>query len=294
MKKNKWIYIVIAVCLLAGAGYLLVNKTINRGSSVSKKQTVARPADKEKAKRPVTPKKPEVKVAAPRHEGAVGKTGKSKNADELIGNASRNFRNCSSKDEKIDMLDSLTLITDRRVLDVIGEAMKDPDKDVRLAAVTLLEDFTTNDAVPLLAKALEDKNEEIRLSAINSLDGIETPEAAKVLAKCLSDSSEEVRDAAFSSISSRGPEVKEPVAAEAVKSPFPDIKKRVPYLVIDIPSHSVMDILIEGLKDKDPECREEYNSVIRLFVSEEFESYDKAKKWWQENKHKYDRELNEK
>jgi hypothetical protein len=284
-KMKSFLYC-ISICLIVIAGVLLAKILLKKSNtwngSTPKKQEMTTVSS---LPTPAAPGKTPDKSAATPKSGNPEKRG---NPDEAIGNAERNFQNCRTKKEKIDLIDSLSLIIDKRVLDIICEALKDPDGDVRLAAASLLEDFDSNDALPSISKA------DVRLAAITSLDRIDTPEAAKLLLKGLSDNSEQIRDSAFSAITNRDSDVKESIAAEAVKSIYPDIKKKVPYLVIDIPSHNVMEILIEGLKDKDPECREEFNSVIRLFVSEEFDSYGKAKNWWAENKNRYDRELNEK
>ena len=296
MKIKSFLY-VAAICLLVIAGALLFTLSNKSNSSMSKKQTVTAvktyPKDRTATPAP-SQKLPAKPAATSKYDSKHKPYLKHGNPDEVIGNVNRNLKNCRTKDEKIDLIDSLSLITDKRVVDIICEALKDPDNDVRLAAASLLEGFDSNNALPAISKAMEDKNEDVRLAAMNSLDGIDSPEAAKLLLKGLSDDSEQVRESAFSALSNREPEIKEAIAAEAVKSTYPDIKKRVPYLVIDIPSHNVMEILIEGLKDKDPECREEFNSVINLFVSEEFESYEKAKRWWAENKLKYNRDLSEK
>ncbi|MEI6424347.1 MAG: hypothetical protein WCP55_19175, partial [Lentisphaerota bacterium] len=72
------------------------------------------------------------------------------------------------------------------------------------------------------------------------------------------------------------------------------VKSKIADMLIEIPSHNVMNILIDGLKDKDPEFREEVKSTISFFLNEEFEDYNDAKRWWTKNKNRFDSELIEK
>ena len=55
-----------------------------------------------------------------------------------------------------------------------------------------------------------------------------------------------------------------------------------------------MDILITGLKDSNPDFRDTVKSAIEFLVSQEFNTYDQAKKWWDANRGKYNDDLSEK
>lgn len=313
MKNNFWLYGVVVLCLFVLVAALLVNESRKWKSSTAlskEAKKLEKLAVKKGASTAKTPAVTAVRKPLEKPVASSSKTGKSdskkdkkaagdlkeknKNFDAEIENVRKNFKNCKTSEEKIDMLDSLSLITDKRVVDIVREALNDPDDEVRLAAASLLEDFGTEEVIPAVSKALEDKNEEVRLTAINSLESVDSPEATSLLVKGMEDNSEQVRDSVFFALSDKDPEIKEAIAAEAIKSPYNDVKQRVPDLVIDMPSHNVMDILIEALKDKDPEFKEEINSVISFFVSEEFDNYDDAKNWWDQNKDKFDEELFEK
>jgi hypothetical protein len=48
-----------------------------------------------------------------------------------------------------------------------------------------------------------------------------------------------------------------------------------------------MDILIIGLKDPNPDFRNEVRTEINFLVSQKFDTYDQAKKWWDDNRSKF-------
>jgi hypothetical protein len=61
----------------------------------------------------------------------------------------------------------------------------------------------------------------------------------------------------------------------------------------DRSDHKAVDILIEGLKDANPDFREQVNTSLSnlLDLDQEFKTYKEAKDWWSKNQNKYDAEL---
>jgi hypothetical protein len=51
---------------------------------------------------------------------------------------------------------------------------------------------------------------------------------------------------------------------------------------------------LSGRKDANPDFRDEVKSAISFLVSQDFDTYDQAKKWWNANRNKFDNELTEK
>ena len=147
--------------------------------------------------------------------------------------------------------------------------------------------------LPCVVKAMDDSNAEVRTAAVNALRNIDSPEAANILLKGARDEDEEVRDTVFYVLSDKDSATKEAIAKEAILSQYPDVKSKIVEMLVEIPSHNVMDTLINGLKDKEPEFRGEVGSIISFFLGEDFENYDAAKRWWIQNKYKFDNELME-
>jgi HEAT repeat protein len=57
-------------------------------------------------------------------------------------------------------------------LALLAEALKDYDKETRLAAVTSIGTFSNKEAIPALSRALEDYDEEVRLKALEAVNTI--------------------------------------------------------------------------------------------------------------------------
>jgi HEAT repeat protein len=124
------------------------------------------------------------------------------------------------------------------------------------------------------------------------LDGIEeTGVCAPLLGRALLDDSEDVRDAAFSVLDDKLPEEQNVVFAETIVSPHKDVRAQTVDMISFNPSHQAFEILIRGLNDSDPEIVDEVKWTLDYFVSEEFESYDQAVAWWEQNKQRFDEEL---
>jgi hypothetical protein len=301
-KGNFWLYSLVAVCLLVIVGGILYKesrkwsmkkesvrekalpneKTVKEVKAVQPDDGKSSAVEKSKGQKADKPAQP-MKVAT--------KSGNEQEFDKEVDEIVAKYKATKISDEKVDLLESLSLINNRKVLDLIYQALDDPDENVRIAAAALLEDFDSEAVIPIVAKALDDKNEEVRVSAINALDEVDSPEVTNLLVKGIGDNSEEVRDAVSFLVSDRDQGTKEAILKEMVKSKYDDVRSQVTDLAIDVPSHNTMEILLEALKDKDPDFRDEVNSVISFFVSEEFESYEEAKRWWEANKNRFDEEL---
>jgi hypothetical protein len=205
-----------------------------------------------------------------------------------------NFKASTDNDEKIELLGSLGSVDSGKVLDLLYLALDDSDEDVRIAAANLFDGFEGEALIHCVAKAMDDSNAKVRTAAINALVNVDSPETANILLRGSGDKDEEVRDAVFNVLYNKDPEIKETIAREAISSKRQDVKSRVVDLLLEIPSYNVMAILIDGLKDNDPEFRNQVSSVISFFVTEEFKSYDDAKRWWTKNKDRFDEHLAEK
>ncbi len=305
MKKNfLWLYGLIAVGTLLIVAGIVVKEL--------KKPNAEKPVS---GKENTNAKVPRTKVTKTENTANVAKTDQSAKGtlrnskkhgtkpvkemdaaqvDQEVNDALKRYTSTNDPDGKIEILDSLALISNKKILDLVYKALDDPDDDVRIAAAQLLEDFDSSAIIPAVAKALDDKNEEVRLIAVNSLDNVDSPEATNLLVKGIGDGSEDVRDAVFFVLADRDSGTKEAILGEAINSKFPDVKERVPDLAIDTPSHKTMEMLIGALQDNDEEFKAEVVSIINFFVSEDFENYEEAKDWWAQNKDRFDEELFEK
>jgi hypothetical protein len=215
---------------------------------------------------------------------------------KLIASAKAMFENPSKAhdEQKLEMIENLFGVIHPDVVGIVVKALNEENEEIRLAAVELLEEFESEIIVPAVEKALDDKNVEIRETAVNALLNVDSPDATNLLVKGVNDRTPEVREAVFDVLDERPAKIKESVFEKAIHSKHTDVRERVVEMIVDIPSHKVMDILISGMKTDNEEMREEVANVISFFVSEDFETHDEAKEWWEQNKDNFDEELFEK
>jgi len=209
-----------------------------------------------------------------------------------VDSIAQQLKGMTIPEDKIELIDQLQDMDDPAVTALVNSLLDDSDADVRLAALELLEDKTKGDIAACLDKALDDPDDAVREYAATLVDGIKDKDASEMLlAKALEDSSENVREAGFDVIVDKTNDVQEAVFAQSIHSPYQETKETTADAILDISSHSSINILFEGLKDPDPDFVEYINSKIDYLFAKEFDSYDDAVKWWNENKDNYDEEL---
>lgn len=91
------------------------------------------------------------------------------NAPSVIKNMLENETEPAVKKQLIDML---AKDKSKLSLALLTEALKDYDKDTRMAAVSAIGTFSNKEAIPALNRALEDWDEEVRLKALKAVNSI--------------------------------------------------------------------------------------------------------------------------
>jgi len=193
--------------------------------------------------------------------------------------------------EKLELLDDLNYIEDPLVLDIINRELSDPSADIRLSALELLENFDGKEVFSTLRKAFEDSSEEIRIAAIDIIDDVDIPggdpEEADILLKAVNDPSENVRSAALNAIDNKSAYDLEIIGEDAIKSNYPEVKESILESLADTPSVRGVEIIIEGLKDQDPDFRSDVIDELELITDQSFNSYDDARKWWDQHQNEF-------
>ena len=197
----------------------------------------------------------------------------------------------ADSERKIEIIETLSEICPDSVVKIVDKALDDDDPEVRRAAMELLVDYELPDVLPVISKALGDEDEQTREAAVDVLTFVKDPKVGELLVQALGDSSESVRMAALEVAEEQEENVKLDVLKAAISSSYEEVKEDAVSTLIDVSNHYAMDILILGLKDSDAEFREEVNLAISFLISEEFDSYEEAKNWWDANRDKYDDEL---
>jgi hypothetical protein len=199
-------------------------------------------------------------------------------------------------EEKIDFITEYADEHPESAAIMVYNVLDDNDVEVRTAAMEMLamKELSDPNIVFVAAKALKDSEPQIRKSAVEACTSVTDPAVENVLLEAIADSSEDVRTAAIQLADQKEPAIRLSVLEAGITSQYEDVKEPVVSSLIDISSPAAMDVLIMGLKDANPDFREDVKSAITFLVSQDFDTYDQAQKWWNANRDKFDDELIEK
>jgi HEAT repeat protein len=199
-------------------------------------------------------------------------------------------------DEKIEFISDYADEHPESAAAMVYNVLDDKDVNVRTAAMEMLamKDLDDSNVVLVASKALKDSDPQVRKSAVEACTPITDPAVKNVLLEAIADSSGDVRTASLQLADQKEPIVRMDVLKAGITSQYEDVKESVVTSLIDVSSPAAMDILITGLKDANPDFRDEVKSAISLLVSQDFDTYDQAQKWWNANRDKYDNALVEK
>jgi len=204
------------------------------------------------------------------------------------------FDSARTAERKIQLIESLGELyfeNDSSVISLVAKALDDPNLQVGRAAIELLQDYETPEILPVIEKALNSDDEEIREQALMPLSVINDSRAANLLVKALDDTAESVRTTALEVAEEQNDDIMLSVMTEAINSPYDDVKYSIASTLEDRGDHAAVDVLIEGLKSQDPDFHDEINEALDFLIEEEFENYEDALYWWDENRDKFDEEL---
>jgi HEAT repeat protein len=206
------------------------------------------------------------------------------------------FGSSTTADEKVEVLNALGEISPEQnsgVIKVAQDALGDPDSEVGVAAIELLDGYDSPEILPVVEKALKVEYEETRIAALEHLSDIDSPKVGDLLSQALNDTAKDVRTTALDMLDERPDSEQLPILQKGLTSPYEDVKTQVVQKLEDRSDHKGVEMLIEGLKDTNPDFRKEVNTSLSSLIDKEFKSYQEAKDWWNQNKRKYDAELSE-
>jgi hypothetical protein len=206
------------------------------------------------------------------------------------------FESLKDAEDKIDFITDYADEHPESAAIMVYNVLDDNDVEVRTAAMEMLamKELDDPNVVFVAAKALKDSEPQIRQSAVEACTAVTDPAVENVLLEAITDSSEDVRTAAIQLADQKEPIIRLEVLKTGIASQYEDVKEAVVSSLVDISSPAAMDILITGLKDANPDFRDEVKSEINFLVSQDFDTYDQAQKWWNANRSKFDDQLTEK
>ena len=199
-------------------------------------------------------------------------------------------------DEKIEYISDYADEHPESAAVMVYNVLDDGDGEVRTAAMEMLamKELDDPNVVFVADKALRDSEPQVRQSAVEACTHVTDPAVGKVLLDALADESEDVRTAVLQVADQKEPDVFLPVLKAGITSKYEDVKESAVSSLIDASTPAAVDILITGLKDPNPDFRDTVKSAIEFLVSQEFNTYDQAKKWWDANHTKFNDDLSEK
>jgi HEAT repeat protein len=263
--------------LASPAQVVMDNKTAAVANAPAKKVTPPATDDRKKTEPPVAAEQPQ--------EPNLSEPAELKPFDAL-----------KTSEEKVDFISDFADAHPELIPALVYKALDDNDLDVRTAAMEALSASDVNDpnVTYVAAKALKDTEPDIRKSAIQACENLTDPAVGKVFLDALVDESEDVRTAALQAADQKEPAVRLSVLNAGITSKYEDVKESAVSSLIDVSTPAAMDILITGLKDTNPDFRDTVKSAIDFLVSQEFDTYAQAQKWWDANRTKFNDDLSEK
>ncbi len=173
---------------------------------------------------------------------------------DIVDKASKALRMGLSDEEKVKAIEDLEGIDHPIVLEVVNEALDEPNEEVREAALDAVMEIADPVVLPTVMKALDDESPDIREYALDALMDINDESINDALMKALDDE----RSA---------------------------IGKVLGVTIEDIPDPRAVDALIDkGLLSDDDELREDALDSIEFITDHEFKNYSEARAWWDQNR----------
>lgn len=150
---------------------------------------------------------------------------------------------------------SLARYEDPGTAGAFREALRDPDAEIRASAVQALESLKDRSSVGAIAALLRDENVEVRRAAADALDDLPAGAARGELIAALRDPDAEVRSSVIGALA----KLKDPASVEALtaamKDPKPDVRARAIEALHELELPSPPPGLLEALRDPNASVR---------------------------------------
>jgi len=152
----------------------------------------------------------------------------------------------------------------RTIVEALIGVAKDPNVEVRRAAIRSLGQHQHRAALPTLREALRDSDAEVRASALEALSEMQDAASADVIAALLRDANKEVRARAIEALTNL--ELTAPPAGlrDALKDPDAEVRHRAAHAVGHFEDAAAVPTLRAMLEDPNAEVRE---AVVEALAS---------------------------
>ena len=175
-------------------------------------------------------------------------------SEQLVYYAEVAFADGLTVAEKLAALRSLQNIDDPMVVDPVMIAMNDPDSDVRIAALEVMNGREYEEVNEVLIAGLEDDDQDVTDKAMGIIADSDSPIILESIEQALMDSDEKIQKTAIVTLE-------------------------------DIDDIRAVDMLIDiGLVNGDEAIRKVIFDSIEFITEQRFGSYEDAKMWWELNR----------
>ena len=148
-----------------------------------------------------------------------------------------------------------------------------------------------DDLEEIVSVALDDRSVEIRREAMLAFSNVTGPRSVPLLTKASADADEFVRDYALTQI--RGLPINLMMEAHAanITSPHEDVRTGTIRNLANMQNHEGFALMLEAIKDGDPNALEQVNVQAKALVGKSFTNYTEATAWREANRARLDENL---
>ena len=215
---------------------------------------------------------------------------------ELLALALEGLKTIQQPEYRRDLVLALRSVTGRESLMILGDAMRDKDAEVRMAAVTSLAlvDREMENLYEAAEKQLEAGkaiSEDTRLPQLPTEEDVAKLEDSFLA--LANDENEDVRKELNSVLTMMSGNVQMAGYQAIAKSQFPAVRKDG---LADLTGNMTKDkvaVLISYLDDQDEEIRGQAETFCEHFLGESFSSSGDAASWWRLNESRFNEDLTE-
>ncbi|QJE98287.1 hypothetical protein [Luteolibacter luteus] len=156
---------------------------------------------------------------------------------------------------------------------------------------TILAGNTSPQILPVLKVAYDRASDAEKARLLMAAARVEGDGLPEFVARGFEDNSSNVRFAAFDVVDHQDPRMKKVLLLAALRSSKSDVALAgLGELEVDATPDS-LPIIMEGLSSRNSEVREETRGTLQFLLDEEFRDSEAAAQWWQQNRHRFDRNL---
>ena len=201
-----------------------------------------------------------------------------------------------TSDELSDLLldiESDEELDDPVIIDLLVSNLDKMDSDLQISVMEMIANLELEGVLDFARLCFESEDVDVRIAVMDAMEESQLPGVSDLLVFGLSDKDEYVREAAISATDTKERDVVMDVVRTSLDTKYNETRIDILDLLDNHATPESMNLLINELNHKNRDYRESVNEKIFFFISEEFETQQEAKRWWQANKQNFDEELQE-